>query len=91
VALSRNLGRKQALEMLLTGEFIDAPTAQRQGLINRVTPLEQLDAEIWRLADAICGKSSAGDPHGQGIVLSATGTAAGRSLRLRQSRPWPAT
>ncbi|MEZ5579817.1 MAG: enoyl-CoA hydratase [Candidatus Competibacteraceae bacterium] len=58
VALSRNLGRKQALEMLLTGEFIDAPTAQRQGLINRVTPLEQLDAEIWRLADAICGKSS---------------------------------
>ncbi len=31
VALSRNLGRKQALELLLTGEFIDAPTAQRQG------------------------------------------------------------
>ncbi len=57
VALSRNLGRKPALEMLLTGEFIDAATAQRQGLINRVTPPDQLDAEIWRLADAICGKS----------------------------------
>ena len=57
VALSRNLGRKQALELLLTGEFIDAPTAQRQGLINRVTPLDQLDAEVWRLADAICNKS----------------------------------
>lgn len=57
VALSRNLGRKPALEMLLTGEFIDAATAQRQGLINRVTPPDQLDAEIWRLADAICSKS----------------------------------
>jgi len=57
VALSRNLGRKPALELLLTGEFIDAPTAQRYGLINRVTPLEQLDAEIGRLTDAICNKS----------------------------------
>ncbi|MDG4555736.1 MAG: enoyl-CoA hydratase [Candidatus Competibacter sp.] len=57
VALSRNLGRKQALELLLTGEFIDAPTAQRQGLINRVTSPDQLDAEIGRLTDAICGKS----------------------------------
>ena len=57
VALSRNLGRKPALELLLTGEFIDASTAQRQGLINRVAPLDQLDAEIWRLADAICNKS----------------------------------
>jgi enoyl-CoA hydratase/carnithine racemase len=58
VALSRNLGRKPALELLLTGEFIDALTAQRQGLINRVAPLDQLDAEIWRLAEAICNKSS---------------------------------
>lgn len=57
VALSRNLGRKPALELLLTGEFIDALTAQRQGLINRVAPLDQLDAEIWRLAEAICNKS----------------------------------
>jgi enoyl-CoA hydratase/carnithine racemase len=57
VALSRNLGRKQALELLLTGEFIDASTAQRQGLINRVAPLDQLDAEIWRLAESICHKS----------------------------------
>lgn len=57
VALSRNLGRKPALELLLTGEFIDALTAQRQGLLNRVVPLDQLDAEIWRLAEAICNKS----------------------------------
>ena len=57
VALSRNLNRKQALELLLTGEFIDAPTALRQGLINRIAPLEQLDAAVRQLADAICNKS----------------------------------
>ncbi len=57
VALSRNLGRKQALEMLLTGEFIDARTALRRGLVNRVAPPDQLDAAVWQLADAICGKS----------------------------------
>lgn len=58
VALSRNLGRKQALEILLTGDFIDAPTALQQGLINRVVPLEQLDSVILKLADSICTKSS---------------------------------
>ncbi len=58
VGLSRNLGRKQALEMLLTGDFIDAQTAMRQGLINRVVPLETLDAEVDSLAQSILGKSS---------------------------------
>jgi len=57
VALSRNLGRKQALELLLTGDFIDAPTALQQGLINRMVPLEQLDAAVWQLAESICNKS----------------------------------
>jgi enoyl-CoA hydratase/carnithine racemase len=57
VALSRNLGRKQALELLLTGDFIDASTALRQGLVNRVTPLDQLDAAVWQLAESICNKS----------------------------------
>ena len=57
VALSRNLSRKQALELLLTGDFIDAPTALRQGLVNRVAPLDQLDAAVWRLAESICHKS----------------------------------
>ncbi len=57
VALSRNMGRKQALEMLLTGEFIDAPEAQRRGLVNRVVPADQLDAEVARLAATICAKS----------------------------------
>ena len=59
VALSRNMGRKQALEMLLTGEFIDALEAQRRGLVNRVCPADALDAEVKRLTDSICAKSQA--------------------------------
>jgi enoyl-CoA hydratase/carnithine racemase len=58
VALSRNLGRKQAMEMLLTGDFIDAAEAQRRGLVNRVVPLEALDAEIGKLTDSIVAKSA---------------------------------
>ncbi len=59
VALARNMGRKQAMEMLLTGEFIEAAEAQRRGLVNRVVPADQLDAEMKRLTDSICGKSAA--------------------------------
>jgi enoyl-CoA hydratase/carnithine racemase len=57
VGLSRNLGRKQALEMLLTGDFIDAQAALRQGLINRVVPLDMLDVELDTLAGSIIAKS----------------------------------
>ncbi len=59
VALSRNMGRKQAMEMLLTGDFIDAAEAQRRGLVNRVTKPDALDEEIARLAASICAKSAA--------------------------------
>ncbi|SBT10004.1 Enoyl-CoA hydratase domain-containing protein 3, mitochondrial [Candidatus Accumulibacter aalborgensis] len=58
VGLSRNLGRKQALEMLLTGDFIDAQTALQQGLVNRVVAGDALDAEIDKLARSIIAKSS---------------------------------
>ncbi len=58
VGLARNLGRKAALEMLLTGEFIDAMEARAKGLVNRVVPLDALDAEVERLAQAIIGKSA---------------------------------
>jgi enoyl-CoA hydratase/carnithine racemase len=57
VGLSRNMGRKQAFEMLVTGDFIDANEAQRRGLINRIVPPEQLDAEVARLAASIVAKS----------------------------------
>jgi enoyl-CoA hydratase/carnithine racemase len=59
VALSRNLPRKQAMEMLLTGDFIDAGTALQYGLVNRVVPADQLDAAIAALAGKIAGKSPA--------------------------------
>ncbi|MFU2489541.1 enoyl-CoA hydratase [Thauera sp. WH-1] len=57
VGLSRNMGRKEAFEMLVTGDFIDALEAQRRGLVNRVVPLEQLDEEVARLAASIVAKS----------------------------------
>ena len=59
VGLARNMGRKEAFEMLVTGDFIDAAEAQRRGLVNRVVPLEALDEEVARLAGSICAKSAA--------------------------------
>lgn len=56
VALSRNVGRKQAFEMLVTGDFIDAETARERGLVNRVVPADQLDAEIDKLITSILSK-----------------------------------
>ena len=58
VGLSRNLGRKQALEMLLTGDFIDAQTALQQGMVNRVVASDALDVEVEQLARSIIAKSS---------------------------------
>ncbi|MEM7126897.1 MAG: enoyl-CoA hydratase [Chloroflexota bacterium] len=58
VPVSRNLSRKQAMELLLTGDFIDAATAERQGLINRVVPAKQLDEAVLNYANAIMAKSA---------------------------------
>ncbi len=57
VAVSRNLGRKKAMELLLTGDFIDAHTAASEGLINYAVPATELDATIAKLAAAIVAKS----------------------------------
>ena len=56
VALSRNLGRKAAFEMLVTGEFISAQKALAEGLVNRVAEPDQLDQELARLVDNILAK-----------------------------------
>ena len=56
VALARNVLRKAAFEMLVTGEFISAAEAKARGLINRVAEPEQLDAEVEKLAAAIIAK-----------------------------------
>ncbi len=59
VALSRNLGRKAAFEMLVTGDFISADVAQARGLVNRVVDAEQLDAEVDALVARIAAKPRA--------------------------------
>lgn len=59
VGIGRNVSRKRALEMLLTGEMIDAPTALAWGLVNRVVPVAQLDAAVGALAATIAAKSPA--------------------------------
>ena len=57
VALSRNLANKHAMEMLLTGELLPAAEAWRMGLVNRVVPAAQLDAEVAAWAAKIAAKS----------------------------------
>ena len=59
VPLSRNVARKPAFEMLVTGDFIDAAQAQALGLVNRVVEPERLDAEIEALAASIVAKPRA--------------------------------
>jgi enoyl-CoA hydratase/carnithine racemase len=49
VAVARNVGRKHAMEMLLTGRFVDAATAEKWGLINRAVPSAQLNDEVMSL------------------------------------------
>lgn len=71
VALSRNVGRKQAFEMLVTGEFIDAAEARARGLVNRVAAPEDLDAEVEALVASILAKP-------------ATAIAMGKALFYRQ-------
>jgi enoyl-CoA hydratase/carnithine racemase len=58
VALSRAVGRKPAMEMLLTGDLVDAARARELGLVNRVVPQAALDEEVARLAAQIAGKSA---------------------------------
>jgi enoyl-CoA hydratase/carnithine racemase len=58
VPVSRAMPQKKALELLLTGDFIDAATAVQFGLINAAVPVEQLNATVQRLVDAIASKSA---------------------------------
>jgi len=58
VALSRNVNKKNAMEMLLTGDFISAEKAKEIGLINNAVPKEDLTSEVDRLAEKIASKST---------------------------------
>jgi enoyl-CoA hydratase/carnithine racemase len=59
VGVARNIGRKRVMEMLLTGEPIDATTAQSWGLVNDVVPGNELDAAVSRRCASIVSKSAA--------------------------------
>lgn len=56
VALSRNIPRKQAFEMLVTGQFIDAHRAEALGLVNKVVPADQLAEATTEMAQLVAGK-----------------------------------
>ena len=67
VALSRNLSRKAAFEMLVTGDFISAEQALAKGLVNRVVDAAQLDAEVEALLSRIVGKPRAAIAMGKAL------------------------
>ena len=67
VALSRNVGRKTAFEMLVTGEFLSADEARARGLVNRVVAPEALDAEVERLVASIVAKPRAAVAMGKAL------------------------
>ena len=58
VGVGRNINRKRAMEMLLTGQMFDAKTALEWGLVNKVVPLDKLDEEIERYVQIILGRSA---------------------------------
>lgn len=60
VPLSRNIGRKKALELLLTGDLIDAAEAERIGLVNKVVPRDKLEEETMKMARKIASYSPEG-------------------------------
>ena len=82
VALSRNVARKAAMEMLFTGETVEAEEARRIGLVNRVVAPEILQGETMALAAKIAAKPRFTVQDRQGSLLSPARDAAGRGLRL---------
>ena len=94
VALSRNVGRKAAFEMLVTGEFISADEARERGLVNRVVEASALDAEIERIVAAIVAKPRVAIALGKQLFYRQleTGTAAayedaGRTMACNMMEP----
>jgi enoyl-CoA hydratase/carnithine racemase len=82
VALGRAVGRKHAMEMLLTGEAIDAARACEIGLVNRVVPPDALDAEVGRFAALIASKSSAAIASGKQVFYRQLELSLGDAYRV---------
>ncbi len=85
VALSRNVLRKAAFEMLVTGEFIGAEEAKTRGLVNRVAEPEQLDAELEKLVATIVSKPRVAIAIGKYFFYRQTELGIGS--RIRSSEP----
>jgi len=82
VPLVRSIARKRALEMLFTGEFIDAHTAESWGLVNRVVPAGQLDEAVRHLAHVILSKPVSAVISGKRIVYGQIDGAIGAAYEL---------
>jgi enoyl-CoA hydratase/carnithine racemase len=94
VPLARNVPLKQAFEMLVTGDFIDAAQAQARGLVNRVVEPAQLDAEIEALVAGILGKPRAAVALGKELFyrqvelgIEAAYAAAGQTMACNMMDP----
>ncbi|MFT3802928.1 MAG: enoyl-CoA hydratase [Burkholderiaceae bacterium] len=94
VALSRNVSRKQAFEMLVTGEFIDAAQAAARGLVNHAVPAAELDQTIAALARTICAKPAPAIAAGKGLFyrqlemgIEAAYQAAGQTMACNMVEP----
>jgi enoyl-CoA hydratase/carnithine racemase len=94
VPLARNMGRKQAFEMLVTGEFIDAAEARARGLVNRVVEPERLDAEVATLVESILAKPRAAVAMGKELFyrqlelgMEAAYAAAGQTMACNMMDP----
>ena len=88
VAIARNVGRKRAMELALTGDVIDAATALDWGLVNRVVPDDELDAAV---DDLMAGRPAARGPARPGASRRCTPSSTGPSATPTppRSRSWP--
>jgi enoyl-CoA hydratase/carnithine racemase len=82
VALSRNIPRKQAMEMLLTGDFIDAQAALVQGLVNKVVAPEELDNTVAALCASITAKPFAAVAMGKQLFYKQLEMGTGAAYQL---------
>ena len=94
VPLVRNIPAKQAMEMLLTGEFITADEARQRGLVNRVVPLEALDDELEKLLQSLLLKPKEAIAMGKALFykqretgIEAAYQLAGQSMACNMSHP----
>ena len=94
VPLVRNIPAKQAMEMLLTGEFITADEARQRGLVNRVAPLEALDDELEKLLQSLLLKPKEAIAMGKALFykqretgIEAAYQLAGQSMACNMSHP----